>query len=645
MPRPAQRLPLIAMLLAVAPAAPRSLFAAPPAATAAATAAAPEAAAPQDKSIVAVVNAEPISADFLAEEAVRRHGIEILDNMINRHLIMQACTAAGVEVTQGDVSEEIHRIAAKFNLPTDQYLKLLNDEREITPDQYAREVIWPMMALRRLVSDKLTVSEEEFARAYAARYGEAVKCRLIMVNDEKLARSLRDKAVANPNDFPTLAKQHSQDEASASVGGLIPPIRRFAGNSQIEDVAFALQENQISDVMQMADQWIILQAVKKMPAANPSPQAMAMVKEQINDEIRDAKVRDAATELFRQLQEQAQVVKVLGDEALTQQNPGVAAIVNGQKVPVAQVAAECVKRYGSTVLDGEINRKLLTQALGNAKTAVTQADLDAEVARAAVAYGFVDKQGKADSEAWIASVLSEGVASRDLYYRDSVWPSVALSKLVEAQVQVTEDDMREGFESNYGPRCEILAIVLSDQRTAQKVWDLARNNPTEEFFGNLAEQYSVEPVSQSNFGKVPPLRQHGGQPALEKEAFALKPGELSGIVATGDKFVILKCQGFTEPLVTNPADVQAELLTTIREKKGRVAMAKYFDQLKEKSQIDNFFELAKKASGVPNSVAAPAIQGSPAAAGVRGTVQPAAATQPGRVAPAAAAAPQGRVQR
>jgi hypothetical protein len=74
-------------------------------------------------------------------------------------------------------------------------------------------------------------------------------------------------------------------------------------------------------------------------------------------------------------------------------------------------------------------------------------------------------------------------------------------------------------------------------------------------------------------------------------------------------------------------------------------MAKYFDQLKEKSQIDNFFELAKKASGVPNSVAAPAIQGSPAAAGVRGTVQPAAATQPGRVAPAAAAAPQGRVQR
>ena len=641
MPRPAQRLPLIAMLLAVAPAAPRSLFAAPPAATAAA----PEAAAPQDKSIVAVVNAEPISADFLAEEAVRRHGIEILDNMINRHLIMQACTAAGVEVTQGDVSEEIHRIAAKFNLPTDQYLKLLNDEREITPDQYAREVIWPMMALRRLVSDKLTVSEEEFGRAYAARYGEAVKCRLIMVSDEKLARSLRDKAVANPNDFPALAKQHSQDEASASVGGLIPPIRRFAGNSQIEDVAFALQENQISDVMQMADQWIVLQAVKKMPAANPSPQAMAMVKEQINDEIRDAKVRDAATELFRQLQEQAQVVKVLGDEALTQQNPGVAAIVNGQKVPVAQVAAECVKRYGSTVLDGEINRKLLTQALGNAKTAVTQADLDAEVARAAVAYGFVDKQGKADSEAWIASVLSEGVANRDLYYRDSVWPSVALSKLVEGQVQVTEDDMREGFESNYGPRCEILAIVLSDQRTAQKVWDLARNNPTEEFFGNLAEQYSVEPVSQSNFGKVPPLRQHGGQPALEKEAFALKPGELSGIVATGDKFVILKCQGFTEPLVTNPADVQAELLTTIREKKGRVAMAKYFDQLKEKSQIDNFFELAKKASGVPNSVAAPAIQGSPAAAGVRGTVQPAAATQPGRVAPAAAAAPQGRVQR
>src|SRR5690606_19486905 len=177
----------------------------------------------------------------------------------------------------------------------------------------------------------------------------------------------------------------------------------------------------------------------------------------------------------------------------------------------------------------------------------------------ATAYGYVTADGQPDVNAWLEVVLSEGVASTDLYYRDSVWPSVALAKLVEGQVSITEDDLREGFESNFGSRVEILAIVLSDQRTAQKVWDMARNNPTDVFFGNLAEQYSVEPVSQSNFGKVPPIRKHGGQPALEKEAFSLKPGELSGIVATGDKFIIMRCQGFTEPVVSDYAAVRDEL--------------------------------------------------------------------------------------
>jgi parvulin-like peptidyl-prolyl isomerase len=555
-------------------------------------------------SVVAVVNADPITSDQLAEETVRRYGTDRVDNMINRHLILQACTAAGLEVTNQDVSAEIHRIAAKFNLPTDQYLQLLQDERDISPDQYAREVIWPMLALRRLVHDRVQVTDEELNRGLLARYGESVKCRMIMVSDRKLADSLRQRALANPDQFAALAKQHSQDETSASVGGLIPPVRRYTGDSRLEEVAFSLPENAVSEVLQLGDQWIILQAVRRMPAASPSAQAMPAVREQITDAIRDEKIRDTATEVFAQLQKDAKVVKVLGDEAAMKQNPGVAAIVNGQKVTIAQVASECVKRHGSVVLDGEINRKLLSQALAKAGKQVTQADLDAEVVRAATAYGYVRSDGQADVKAWLEAVVADGLASTDLYYRDSVWPSVALSKLVDGQVTVSEDDLREGFESSFGVRVEVLAIVLSDQRTAQKVWEMARNNPTDEFFGNLAEQYSVEPVSQSNFGKVPPIRKHSGQPALEKEAFSLKPGELSGIVATGDKYIILRCQGLTEPVVSEFAVVRDELTISIREKKNRQAMAKKFDELKETAQIDNFFEVAKKSGKVAAAPAA-----------------------------------------
>jgi len=557
-------------------------------------------------SVVAVVNADPITSDQLASEAVRRYGTDMLDNMVNRYLILQACGAKGIEVTTADVSAEIRRTAAKFGLNTESYLQLLQDERDIAPDQYSREVIWPMLALRRLVDDQVKVTDEEFNRAFLARFGEAIKCRMIMVNDRALADQLHSKATASPDDFGALAKQYSQDEGSASVRGLIPPIRRFSGDSRLEDAAFALAENQISPVLQLGDQWIVLQAVRRLDATSPSAQAMPAIRDQINDGIRDEKMKETAATLFAELQKKANVVKVFGDSEASAQYPGVAAIVNEQKVTIAQVAAECVKRHGTVVLEGEINRKLLTQALAAADKAVTQADLDAEVARAATSYGYVRTDGTADVAAWFEAVVADGAATADLYVTDSVWPSVALSKLVEGQVTITEDDLKEGFDSNFGPRVEVLALVLSDQRTAQKLWEMARGNPTDEFFGNLAEQYSVEPVSQSNFGKVPPIRKFGGQPMIEKEAFALKPGELSGIIATGDKYVILRCQGLTEPVVKDYTAVREELMTTIQERKSRQAMAKKFDELKAAAQVDNFLEVVKKSAKIAQQTAKPA---------------------------------------
>ena len=542
--------------------------------------------------IVAVVNAEPVTRKSLADESVQRYGVDVLDNMINRHLILQECTHQGVEVTNQEVSDEIRRLAAKFGLSLESYLQLLQEERDISPGQYSREIVWPMLALRRLVADKVEVSEQEFNQAFIAQFGEAVKCRLIMVADRGKAMDLHQQASANPEMFSSLAKKFSEDEASASVGGLIPPIRRYSGDSRLEEAVFALDTGEVSPVLQLGDQWIFLQTVRRIPASNPSPQALPAITEQIKDRIRDGKMRGAASELFARLQQEAQVVKVLGNPELTKQHPGVAAIINGEQITIALVSGECIKRHGEEVLEGEINRLLLTQALRAAKKQVTQADIDEEIATAAVRYGFVRDDGTPDLEAWITSVTESGETSKEVYVADAVWPSVALKKLVQEEVVLTAVDMQEGFQAAYGPRVEVLAVVLSDQRSAQKVWEMARDNPTDAFFGKLAEQYSVEPVSASNQGKVPPVRKFGGQPAIEKEAFSLKPGELSGIVATGGQYLILRCQGFTEPVVSDPEAVREELVRDLTQTKLNRAMADRFEQLRDAAEIDNFLQVA-----------------------------------------------------
>jgi len=550
--------------------------------------------AADQSSVVAVVNADPITRQALGDAVLQRYGSDVLDNLVNRHLIMQECQKRGLEVTTEEVRGEIDRLAKKFGLTMESYLQLLRDERNITPDQYSREIIWPMLALRRLVADQVEVTQEEFNRAFLAQFGEAVKCRMIMVEDGALAAQLRARGAAEPDSFADLAKQHSEDETSASVGGLIPPIRRYMGDSRLEEAAFSLQEGQVSQVMEIGDQHIVLQAVRRMPATHPSPQALPSIREQIQDRIRDEKMRLAATDLFAKLQKQANVKKVLGDPQAEAQYPGVAAVINGQQVPISDVAGECIKRHGEEVLEGEINRKVLTQALAKRSLTVTRQDIDQEIARAAVSYGFVRGDGTADVEAWIENVLSDSQTTRQIYELDAVWPTAALKKLVAGEVQLTQADLQQGFESAFGPRVEVLAVVLSDQRTAQKVWEMARDNPTDAFFGELAQNYSVEPVSASNMGKVPPIRKYSGQPAIEKEAFAMKPGDLSGIIATADQYIILRCQGYTEPVVSDFEAVRPELERDLLEKKTRLAMAARFDELKEKAEIDNFLAAAKE---------------------------------------------------
>ncbi len=171
---------------------------------------------------------------------------------------------------------------------------------------------------------------------------------------------------------------------------------------------------------------------------------------------------------------------------------------------------------------------------------------------------------------------------------DAVWPSVALKKLVGEDVPITEEDLKKGFEANYGPRAKCRAIILSNQRKAQEVWEKARDNPTLENFETLARQYSSDASSGSLGGQIPPIQRHGGQPLLEAEAFALKPNELSSVVQVGENFIILFCEGYSKPIEIDMAEARKYIQEDLREKKVRIAMHKEYDRLQESCTIDNY---------------------------------------------------------
>ncbi len=547
--------------------------------------------------VVATVNGQPISLGELAQQCIARHGEELLENMANRTLLLQACQARKIEVTKKDVDDEIARTASKFGLTVPMFLKLLQEERNIAPEHYATDIVWHMLSLRALSKEAIMVSPQELDHAFQREFGPKVQVRMIACKDMQKLTQLHQQAVADPDMFKTLARDHSEDPASASVEGLLPPIRKNMGDDDIEKVSFKLQPGEISNIFQIGEFCITLQCVRHFPPANPPAAQLTEIQNRIRSDIEEEKLRKSAEQTYVSLRDNAQVISVLGKPELQQQYPGVAAVINGQALMMTVLEKECVKRFGPTVLDNEINMKLVEQALAADKLQVTQADIDSEIRYTAEFYGYVQSDGTPDIQRWIADVLSDEGKTVDMYIRDVIQPTVALKKLVANRVQVTEEDIQKGFEANFGTRAEVLAIVLSNQRTAQEVWEMARNRPTEQFFGELANQYSVEPSSRSNFGKVPPLRRHSGQPTLEKAAFGMKPSEMSAIIEVGGQYVILRCQGFTDPVVTDINAVRVELMSEIREKKTRLEMDNAMSKLQADAQITNFLAPKKSRLG------------------------------------------------
>lgn len=565
---------------------------------------------PLPTDVLAVVNGEPLTRADLHAEALYHYGRGVLENVVNKTLIADYCQANNIIVTRQMVDEEIDRMAQRFMVDRNDWLKMLEKERGITPLQYAEDIIWPTIALRLIAAGEIQPTEQDVQQAYETQFGPAVQCRLIAFNDRPTAEKVRAAAQAAPDEFGNLAKQYSVDVNSASAKGLIQPIRRHLGDAVLEQAAFTMREGDVSEIIPVNNQFIVLKCEKHLPGRNVP---LENVRKLLEDAIREKKLRLTSAQVFERLQAQSQLDLVYLDPARAAQEPGVAARINGRVMTTDAMAAECAKRHGNEVLEGMIGRKLLDQATRKSGIQITQADMDAEVAHAAVLMGKTTTPGgdEPDVAGWIKQVTETQEITVEQYMRDTVWPSAALKKLVVDSVRVTENDLQKGYEANYGPRVKCRAIVLNQMRRAQEVWQLARDNPSVENFGLLAEQYSIDSVSRTLRGEVPPIQRHGGQPLLEKEAFALQPGELSGIIQIGETYVILLCEGHTQPRPVEFAAVRDLIYGDVYEKKLRMEMAKHFERLQAEAHIDNFLAGTIKSPTLGKSVgeAASAAQG------------------------------------
>jgi foldase protein PrsA len=305
---------------------------------------------------IALINGEVITRRQLADECVARKGEEILDTLIARKLIEQALKARKLDVSRAEIDEEIDQIARKMaGIGREAWLRTLDKERGISPVQYARDIIYPALALRKLAAPRVQVTANDLKQAFEAQFAEKIRCRLIMVDTVRKAQEIWEELKKNPAVFEKLAQDRSMDSGSRSLGGLLAePISRHAYPQNVSDAAFRQlvdgldpkdkpKDGDFTGPIQVAAAtWVILKREGLIPAQHVDSKD-PQVRQQVYNMIYEVKLKEAMGEYFNELTRAAAIdnklsgrVKLANEELhpASQRVDGEVKLMGGSPPPV-----------------------------------------------------------------------------------------------------------------------------------------------------------------------------------------------------------------------------------------------------------------------------------------------------------------------
>jgi foldase protein PrsA len=297
---------------------------------------------------IATVNGEVITRAQLADECVARKGQEILDTLIARRLIEQGLRSQKLEVTAAEIDQEIDNVAMRVaGIGREAWLRTLDKERGISPVQYARDIIYPALALRKLSASRVQITDKDMRDSFEAQYGEKLRCRIIMVDKLRTAQEIWEELRKNPAGFEKLAQERSMDTGSRSLGGLLAePITRHAYPQNVADAAFTQlvdgdpkdkdpnhkpKNGDFTGPIQVAEAtWVIIRREDVIPAQKVDPKN-EQIRRGVYEMIYEVKLKEVMNDVFVAMMRAAAI-----DNKLT----GQVKLANEDLLPESQVAGD-----------------------------------------------------------------------------------------------------------------------------------------------------------------------------------------------------------------------------------------------------------------------------------------------------------------
>lgn len=273
----------------------------------------------------------------------------------------------------------------------------------------------------------------------------------------------------------------------------------------------------------------------------------------------------------------------------------VAYINETEPVSRQQLGEYLLARKGMDKLDLLINRKIIDMACRQAGVEVNAGEVEAALAE--------DLKGlNVDRARFIQDLLK--LYGKNLYEwkEDIIRPKLLLGKLCRQSIQVTEDDINTLFDATYGEKieCRIILWPKAEEENAKSEYSALRDS--EDAFAVKAKNQWRSSLAAAG-GKIKPIaRGTLGMPEVEREAFTLKPGEVSRLLPSPDGIVILKCdRRIPADQTVNRERVREEMEKQLRERKTLEEIPKLFDNLRKAANFTKNLPVPGSKEDTPES--------------------------------------------
>ncbi len=213
------------------------------------------------------------------------------------------------------------------------------------------------------------------------------------------------------------------------------------------------------------------------------------------------------------------------------------ATVNGRPIYMDALLRPLIQVHGPRLAKILIVQELVRQEARRQGVSVSEEEAFAEEARALKRI-FGERTSPDQRQRMLDELLRRRGLTRELW-RATMRQNALLRKMALPKLSVTDSMLKVEFARRYGEKVEISHIALPSLSEAEKI---IRRLKAGEDFAELARKYSTNSATAAKGGHLPPFsREDGAVPqAIRDAAFALRPGQVSGIVQAGTNFHVLK---------------------------------------------------------------------------------------------------------